>query len=968
MEVRLLGPVALVSGGADVPLGGAKQRAIFAVLALRSPRLATTEQIIDAVWGAEPPKSARNAVQVYLSGLRKALGEGVEIERSGDAYRLVGADLTIDASEFVAAVAEGRSALRSGDAPRAARLLAAALEAWIGEPLGGIEGLPFHGSASRGLTDARAVARLDRAESLIRQGSLDEAQTEARTAIAERPYEEQAWSALARAQYLAGRQRDALDTCRDLRNMLAEDLGIDPSPALAELEIAILNQTVEGGQLHEPPAAPPVEPPVRPSLPPLPFSFVGRESLVREAVDRLATHRFVSLVGLGGIGKTTLARAVSHRLNAQGCLVHFCELETATTPRAALERVCRQVGLDPDQPDISFAALDDDVLVVLDNVEQVSDFGPALAAAWTGSRASLLVTSRRPLHMRGEVVLHVGPLSLHQAGAGPSPAAALFLAHAQRARPGLDLAAALPSGERVCEMLDGIPLAIELTASRTRVLTVDQVAARLQSGAASALDPSRMVDVPARQVSLRSIVESTIEALSESASVLLDWLAAMDGWTSLELLEAVAGAESGGEAGIQDVIGSVEDLVDSGLVDAHSDGRVRLHTPIRDYLKQRGQPSARDMAVLDAVEQLVAEVAPTLFGTTSAAGLDRLERDHDTVMGSLARAIEQDRSRPAAAITLGLNRYWLLSGRVVEAARWIVATRSLNDLSSVDECRLDILAGTFASYLSAPAAVGQLVEALGRAENLGVPADRLVVNGWCCLAAAEARGGNTDVATAHAVEAARIAERSGNQGLRNLARDVGGYVAANRGDFEAALEVTLASLAEARQRDDVHDVVALLVSAIDDLMGLYRVDEALDFSTEAFQLVRDLRTGPWLFGHVLTAHATALLAAGRVAESRGLLTEGVRIASVQFPDPTSLADRLALLAVGFALERSDEMAARLWGAAETMGNASNSPRNRLSPILVGHIDDLAERLDGRFKVLRVAGATAPEHLLSDLLG
>ncbi len=94
-------------------------------------------------------------------------------------------------------------------------------------------------------------------------------------------------------------------------------------------------------------------------------------------------------------------------------------------------------------------------------------------------------------------------------------------------------------------MLDGIPLAIELTASRTRVLTVDQVAARLQSGAASALDPSRMVDVPARQVSLRSIVESTIEALSESASVLLDWLAAMDGWTSLELLEAVAGAESG---------------------------------------------------------------------------------------------------------------------------------------------------------------------------------------------------------------------------------------------------------------------------------------------------------------------------------------------------------------------------------------------------------------------------------------
>ncbi len=110
-------------------------------------------------------------------------------------------------------------------------------------------------------------------------------------------------------------------------------------------------------------------------------------------------------------------------------------------------------------------------------------------------------------------------------------------------------------------------------------------------------------------------------------------------------------------------------------------------------------------------------------------------------------------------------------------------------------------------------------------------------------------------------------------------------------------------------------------------MGLDRVEEALNFSTEAFHLVRDLRTGPWLFGHVLTAHATALLAAGRVAESRGLLTEGVRIASVQFPDPTALADRLAFLAVGFAMERSDELAARLWGAAETMANANNSPRH-----------------------------------------
>ncbi len=115
-----------------------------------------------------------------------------------------------------------------------ARLLAAAFRPGSANRSAASRACPFTGRRAEDSTDARAVARLDRAESLIRQGSLDEAQTEARTAIAERPYEEQAWSALARAQYLAGRQRDALDTCRDLRNMLAEDLGIDPSPALAD--------------------------------------------------------------------------------------------------------------------------------------------------------------------------------------------------------------------------------------------------------------------------------------------------------------------------------------------------------------------------------------------------------------------------------------------------------------------------------------------------------------------------------------------------------------------------------------------------------------------------------------------------------------------------------------------------------------------------------------------------------------
>lgn len=960
VDVRLLGPVSLVSGGALVPLGGPKQRAVLALLALKSPRLTTTDQLIDAVWGADAPDSARNAVQVYISGLRKALGKGAQIERAGDAYRLVGSDLSVDAGAFVTAVAEGRSALRAGDASRARRVLAEALRLWVGEPLSGVESQPFHAEACQQLIEARAAARLDHAESLLRENDYSAAQEEARAAISEHPYEEQAWSVLARAQYLSGRQRDALDTCRRLRATLADELGIDPSPALAQLEVSILNQDVPTKR-HPDGRDSAVEPEAH-RLPQLPDPFVGRESLVQEAIDRLASNPLVSLVGLGGIGKTTVARAVAHRLVADGRVVHFCELETETTARAALERVCRVVGIDADPADMSFAGLPRGVVVVLDNVEQISGFGHALASAVKGSEACWLVTSRRPLRLRSEAVVLVGPLSLDSDGGLPSAAASLFLALAERVHPGLDRSAALHSGERVCEMLDGIPLAIELTASRTRVLTVDQIATRLQVGASSVLGESRRVDVPARQVSLGAIVGATIEALGSPASNLLDWLVSMDGWTSLELVETILKGEQGAH-----LMDCVEDLVDSGLIDADDDGRVRVRTPIRDFVGRQGDRSARDLAVIEVVAALVEEVAPTLFGRASGTGLGLLERDADTVAGSLSRAVDQGLPNQAAAITLGLNRFWLLTGRWSEARRSIEATMALPTLDAEDRVRLQILAGTFGSYANDPAAPRRLHEALEQGPVLGLTVDRLVVNGWCCLAATAAQRGEAEAAEAHAAEAGRLAAITDDPTLKGLARDVFGFVAAHVGNFEGALDATMAGLTEARQSGDTYDVVNLLSAAAEDLVSLNRYDEALIASTEAFELMRDLPGSP-LLGQVLVHHATSLVAVGRVAESRGMLTEALRIARDQFPNPMAMGDRLSILAVAAALERSDELAARLWGAAEALlGDQGTSGRKHLPPSFLVHIDDLSERLGTRFSGIVMVGAATPTHVIEALL-
>ena len=963
-QVQLLGPVRLLVDGAPVRLGGAKQQAVLAVLALRSPRVVTTDQLIDAVWGDDPPATARNAVQVYVSGLRGLLPVTTAIERAADGYRLVGPSLQVDAADLERDVAEGRAVLRSDDAARAVELLGRAIDLWVGDPLGGLDGLPFHDEARRSLEDTRLAAVLDRAEGLLRTGETEQAADGAGEVTRERPFQERAWGLLATALYHSGRQAEALDACRRVRDLLADELGIDPSPELVRLEQAILRQELAPPWSPAEEAAPETTAPA-PTVPPLPSPFVGRDELVRELLGHLDGHGIVTLLGLGGIGKTTVALAAAHAAAAAGRRVHFCELETETAARPALERVAREVGADPgDDPAAALGALPDDVLLVLDNVEQVAGLGGALAGALRSGGPSVLATSRVPLRLRDEVVVHVGPLSVQSPGDGPSPAAEMFAAVASRVRPGLDPATALAPGERVAALLDGIPLAIELAAMRARVLTVDQVADRLEGGSASGLDGSRRADVPERQSSLGAIIASAVGALADAPADLLRRLASMDGWTSIELVEEVVD-----DLGA-DVVDGVEDLVDAGLVDLGPDGRVRVRTPVRELVLRTDGPGERaavDARVAAGVAALVGRVAPTLFGGSAADGLARLERDHDPLTGVLARATAAG-SPVAVDLVLSLNRYWLLTGRVVEGRRMIDAARAIEGVPVRDRLRLDILGGTFAAYANDATANDLLVPALEAAAAEGLPVDRLVVNGWCNAAAVEAQRRHADPARHHASEASRVAALSGDPALVALARDLVGFVAAHLGDSQTALEAHLEGLKEARRSGDTHEVVNVLVSLVDDLVPLGRIEDALAISEEAFELVVTCRTGP-LLGHVLSMRGMSLLCAERVPEAVGVLTESLRIARDEFPDPIVMGDRLALLAVASAMQRQDVVAARWWGAAEgLLADQELTPRMRLSARLLDHADQLARRLDGRFEMLATAGSASPRHVIDALLG
>ena len=965
-QILLLGPVRLLVGGEPVRLGGAKQQAVLAVLALRSPRPVTADQLLDALWGDDPPASARNAVQVYVSGLRRLLPPGTGVERDGDAYRLVGPDLLVDAAELERRVAEGRSALRSGDPHRAADALGSALSLWAGTPLGGLEALPFHEDERRRLDDTRWAAALDRAEALLRTRDVEAAATAASAVVDARPFHERGWTVLVTALYLAGRQAEALETCRRVRDLLRDELGIDPSPELARVEEGVLRQDLDAPWADE--AAALAEPGVAPEeaapLPPVPSPFVGRDALVDDVVRRLEGGGVVSLVGLGGIGKTASALAVAHRLVSSGRSVRFCELETETSARSALDRVCRATGVDAgDAPAAALRTLPQGTVVVLDNVEQVAGLGAALAGALHPAGPAVLATSRAPLRLGHEDVVRVPALSAEPQDGRPSPAALLFAAVAARVRPGLDPAAAVAPGERVGVLLDGIPLAIELAAARARVLTVEQVAARLESGTASALDGGRRADVPDRQASLGAVVSATLQALPREAVELLRLLASFDGWTSVELVEQVVEDPGGG------LVDAVEDVVDAGLVDLASDGRLRVRTPVREHVVGADDPAERtrqDARVLDAVVALVEGVAPSLFGEEATSGLARLERDHDPVTGALVRAIASG-APSAATLVLGLNRYWLLSGRVSEGRRLVDAARTRLPLQDRDRTRLDVLGGTFAAYSNDARANEVLVPALEEAARLGLPVDRLVVNGWCTAAAVEAQHRRPEGSRRYAAEAVRLAASAGDAGLVALARDLEGFVASHLGDAETALRVHLDGLADARRSGDTHDVVSVLVSLVDDVVALGRTDDALALSGEAFELVASLGSSP-VHGHVLAARGMALLLAERVPEAQGVLVEALRVARERFPDPVATGDRLALMALGAAVQRADEVAARWWGAATgLLEDQGLTPRVRLPAPLLTHADALEQRLDGRFAMLVTAGSASPRHVVDALL-
>ena len=928
MEFGILGPLEVDVGGTSIDIRRGISRRLLVALILRAGETVRGDTLVELLWGDAQPRDPSNALQVQVSYLRKQLGSadppaGHLIETRPNGYALAARSEQIDANRFEGLVRAAEAFQAAGGASnleRALDSLDAALALWRGDALVDVAGEGFAMGELTRLTEARWAASEARNDVLLALGRHRELVGELSRLVDENPLRERFHEQLMLALYRSGRQADALRAYDCARDLLLDELGLDPGPGLQHLVHAILEHQTELGWIPgSDEAIPPAIPtPSTATVLTVPVTaLLGRAAELERTETLLDQHRLVTLTGPGGAGKSRLALEVARRRAAAGDHVWFIDLGTIAESDQVGSSVAAAVGV-PTSPDedtavtVAQSLTREQGVLVLDTCEHVLDGAAAITiqVLRVCPGIQILATSRRPLGITGEIAWPVPPLAMPPPNgtdpveAASFPAVQLFAERAMAVRADFAVSAETAADvAAICATLDGLPLAIELAAARCDVLTPAAIRARLEHRFDLLVDGGR--ESTARQQTLRSAIDWSFDLLEDDQRAFFARLGVFAGGFDFDSAAEIAGV------GLKDPLSLLTSLVRSSMVTVSGHDRYRLLDTLRAYAVERIDDSTYE-AHARHYTRLAEEVESQIVAADQVGWLARARAELPNLRAAVEWSLANGFDDLAARLSGALSWFWILEGMLAEAVEYLRRVAPLPTLSPLVRSKaltgLALMDASLGRLDEAKAAALESVALgpdTGSASTHAFSLNALAVVSW-------ALGDLEGSAAAHD-DALALLEGTDNSWVRGVCLALRARTALDRSD-PAGRQMAEAALPAARASGDRHVIGLALLQHAQLRLDEGDVDVAIAAANECLRLQEEIG---YTEGTVAALHllAKAVEASGDLTRARDLNLRALALAD-RIGHVAAVCEALEALAYLAAADYDHSSTLRLIDAAE----------------------------------------------------